>query len=261
MHTRRVAVGIVSLLMWAITAMPGAAAQDVPAPLQKMHTLIGHGIEDQNGQDTGHINDIVIDAATGDVAYVIVALGGVAGVGEKLFAIPWHILQQPANTDTLRLKLTTEQLKNAPSFNADKWPDMEERHWTDAVHAYYGSPPVLGKHLPDQTAQEERVEHVPHRFLRATYVVRSTIISPRGQRLGEIKDVVMDASAGQVSYVVLAFGGVIGLGEKLFAIPWQDLQQAEGLGTFTLDVDKDTLQAASGFDKDHWPKTAHSLKP
>jgi sporulation protein YlmC with PRC-barrel domain len=178
-----------------------------------------------------------------------------------LFAIPWHILQQPVNADALRLKLTTEQLKNAPSFNADNWPDMEERHWTDAVHVYYGNPPVLGKHLPDQTAQEGRVEHVPHRFLRATYVVRSTVISPRGQRLGEIKEVVMDASTGQLSYVVLAFGGVIGLGEKLFAIPWPDLQQSEGLGTFTLDVDKDTLQAASGFDKDHWPKTARSLKP
>jgi sporulation protein YlmC with PRC-barrel domain len=226
-----------------------------------MQTLIGHDVEDQNGKDTGHINDMVIDAATGDIAYVVLALGGVAGVGEKLFAIPWHILQQPVNADALRLKLTTEQLKNAPSFNADNWPDMEERHWTDAVHAYYGNPPVLGKHLPDQTAQEGRVEHVPHRFLRATYVVRSTVISPRGQRLGEIKEVVMDASTGQLSYVVLAFGGVIGLGEKLFAIPWPDLQQSEGLGTFTLDVDKDTLQAASGFDKDHWPKTARSLKP
>jgi sporulation protein YlmC with PRC-barrel domain len=244
-----------------VTAIPGAAAQDVPAPLQKMQTLIGHDVEDQNGKDTGHINDMVIDAATGDIAYVVLALGGVAGVGEKLFAIPWHILQQPVNADALRLKLTTEQLKNAPSFNADNWPDMEERHWTDAVHAYYGNPPVLGKHLPDQTAQEGRVEHVPHRFLRATYVVRSTVISPRGQRLGEIKEVVMDASTGQLSYVVLAFGGVIGLGEKLFAIPWPDLQQSEGLGTFTLDVDKDTLQAASGFDKDHWPKTARSLKP
>jgi sporulation protein YlmC with PRC-barrel domain len=240
--------------------MPGAAAPDVPAPLQKMHPLIGHDIADQNGKDAGRINDIVIDAATGEIAYVVVAHGGVAGVGEKLFAIPWRILQQPENPDTLRLALTTEQLKSAPSFNTDTWPDMEERHWTDAVHAYYGAPPVLEKRLPAQTAQEGSVKHVPHRFLRATYVLRSTVVSPRNQRLGEIKDVVMDASAGRVSYVVLAFGGVIGLGEKLFAIPWQDLQQAEGLGTFTLDVDKDTLQAASGFDHDHWPKTARSIK-
>jgi sporulation protein YlmC with PRC-barrel domain len=258
MHPRRVSLGIAFLLLWVVAVPSGAVAQDVPLPLQKMQTIIGHTVEDQRGKDMAHIKDVMIDAATGDVAYAVLAFGGVARLGEKLFAVPWQVLQQPTNTDTFRLEMTAEQLKNAPAFDENKWPDMEDRHWVDAVHAYYGKPPALGKQLPPKTG-DERGGHVPHRFLRATYVLRSNVINTHDQRLGDIKEVVIDTTAGKVTYVVLAFGGAVGLGEKYFAIPWQALQQAAGLGTFTLDVDKDVLQEAPGFDKDHWPKTASPI--
>lgn len=259
MHILRVSFGIASLLMWAVIVMPGMAAQDIPDPLQKMRSIIGHEVQDQHGKDMGHIEEIVLDAATGDMAYAVLALGGVVGLGEKLFAMPWYVLQQPTNGESFRLATTAEQLKSAPSFDKDSWPDMEARHWTDAVHAYYGKPPFLGKHLPPKAADEPGGT-VPQRFLRASYVLRSNVMNTRGQRLGDIKEIVIDATVGKVAYVVLAFGGVAGLGEKFFAIPWPELQQSAGLGTFTLEVDKNTLQEAPGFDKDHWPKTADSMK-
>jgi hypothetical protein len=90
--------------------------------------------------------------------------------------------------------------------------------------------------------------------------LQGDIANTRGQLLGDIKDIVFDTTAGRVAYAVLGFGGVLGLGEKLFAIPWSELQESRGLGTFTLDVDKQVLQEAPGFDKDHWPQTAESLK-
>lgn len=260
MHRQRISFGIASLLIWAVTVMPGIAAQDVPAPLQKMRIIVGQAVKDQHGKDMGHIEEVVIEATTGDMAYAVLALGGVVGLGEKLFAIPWHVLHQPTHTETFRLAMTAEQLKNAPGFAKDSWPDMEDRHWVDAVHAYYGKPPALGKRLPPKTGNE-RGGYVPHRFLRATYVLQSNIINTDGQRLGDIKEMVIDTDAGKVAYIVLAFGGVAGLGEKFFAIPWHALHQSAGLGTFTLDVDKDTLQEAAGFDKDHWPTAASPITP
>jgi hypothetical protein len=87
-------------------------------------------------------------------------------------------------------------------------------------------------------------------------VLKGKVTNTRGQRLGDIEEVVVDAATGQVAYAVLSVGEFLGVREKFFAIPWLALQQSAGLGTFTLDVEKDTLQKAGGFDKDHWPNMA-----
>ena len=238
MHRLRVFVWIALMLMALPTVRTRAAEQELPVPLQKMSSVVGQAVEDQNGKDAGHIRDVIFEAGTGNVTYAVLTVGGVAGVGEKFFMVPWYVLQQPISDNTFRLAMTAEQLKAAPSFDNDKWPDMEDRHWTDAVHVYYGNISALGKDLPPKTTEDERGGFVPHRFLRASAVLQGNIANARGQRLGDIKDMVLDTAAGKVTYVVLGFGGVIGLGEKLFAIPWPELQESRGLGTFTLDVTK-----------------------
>jgi sporulation protein YlmC with PRC-barrel domain len=74
--------------------------------------------------------------------------------------------------------------------------------------------------------------------------------------LGEIKEIMLDMQTGQVAYAVLAFGGFMGMGEKLFAVPWQALHLDTANKRFMLDVDKDRLKTAPGFDKDAWPDMA-----
>ena len=85
-------------------------------------------------------------------------------------------------------------------------------------------------------------------------------MNPRGQRLGEIEEVVIDATAGEVAYVVLAFKESPQLQEKRFALPWQAIQQSDGLGMFILDVETRVLAEESGFDKDRWPQQAQRIK-
>ena len=63
----------------------------------------------------------------------------------------------------------------------------------------------------------------------------------------------LDMQTGQVAYAVLAFGGFLGMGEKLFAVPWQALHLDTVNKRFVLNTDKDRLKGAPGFDKDAWP--------
>ncbi|HOI57391.1 MAG: PRC-barrel domain-containing protein [Methanoculleus sp.] len=86
----------------------------------------------------------------------------------------------------------------------------------------------------------------------ADYSVRN----PRGEDLGSIKDVVIDISEGCIAYAALSFGGIMGLGDKLFAVPWEALQYNGADDVFVLDVSKERLENAPGFDKDNWPTTA-----
>ena len=77
-----------------------------------------------------------------------------------------------------------------------------------------------------------------------------------GDDLGVIEEVMIDLPTGRVAYAVLSFGGFLGIGGKLFAIPWQALKWNAADREFILDVDKQILQSAPGFDKDNWPNMA-----
>jgi sporulation protein YlmC with PRC-barrel domain len=80
--------------------------------------------------------------------------------------------------------------------------------------------------------------------------------SPAGEGLGEIKDLMIDLSSGRVAYAVIEFGGLLGIGSKLFAVPMQALKQDAANKCFVMDTNKEALENASGFDKDHWPDFA-----
>lgn len=78
------------------------------------------------------------------------------------------------------------------------------------------------------------------------------------ENLGDIQEFMIDLTDGRVAYAVLSFGGFLGLGDKLFAIPMSSLSYDKDDDCFVLDVDKQTLERAQGFDKDNWPTFADS---
>jgi hypothetical protein len=74
--------------------------------------------------------------------------------------------------------------------------------------------------------------------------------------LGSLRHLMIDLSSGRIAFAVLARGGVFGIGEKLLPIPWRALTlDAEGRH-LVLDVPKEKLESAPGFDDEHWPAMA-----
>jgi sporulation protein YlmC with PRC-barrel domain len=94
------------------------------------------------------------------------------------------------------------------------------------------------------------------RVLSASTLAGDRVINASGEDIGKIDEIMIDTPTGRVAYAVLSFGGFLGMGDKLFAIPWNRLSLDENNKVFRLDVDKDTLKRAPGFDKDHWPDMA-----
>lgn len=101
----------------------------------------------------------------------------------------------------------------------------------------------------------EGIHPNPARFLTATSVIGDRIENPQGENLGTIKNIMLDIQYGKIEYVVMEFGGFLGLGEKLFAIPFGALKLNPQKQAFIVDWDKETLKSAPGFDKHHWPHT------
>jgi sporulation protein YlmC with PRC-barrel domain len=93
-------------------------------------------------------------------------------------------------------------------------------------------------------------------LMGADTLLGDSVVNGANEDLGDIKEIMLDMNTGQVAYAVLAFGGFLGMGEKLFAVPWQALHLDTVNKRFVLDVDKERLKTAPGFDKHAWPDMA-----
>jgi len=90
----------------------------------------------------------------------------------------------------------------------------------------------------------------------ADTLIGNDVYNQKAENLGDIKEIMLDMRTGRVSYAVLSFGGFLGMGEKLFAVPWAALTLDTVNKRFVLNVEKDRLENAPGFDKDKWPNMA-----
>jgi sporulation protein YlmC with PRC-barrel domain len=91
--------------------------------------------------------------------------------------------------------------------------------------------------------------------LSASTLTGDTVRNAAGDDLGSLHEIVIDLDSGRVAYAVLAAGGFLGMGEKFFAIPWDMLTVDTDNEEVVLNVEKEILQNAPGFDKDNWPQT------
>lgn len=91
----------------------------------------------------------------------------------------------------------------------------------------------------------------------ASKIIGEAVINRQNENLGKIHELVIDAKDGRLAYAVLSFGGFMGMGNKLFAMPWKAFDFAAGENKLILNVDKEKLKAAPGFDQDSkWPDFA-----
>jgi sporulation protein YlmC with PRC-barrel domain len=109
------------------------------------------------------------------------------------------------------------------------------------------------------SAAEPRVtNNVPNKTYKASKLLGSEVRNLQNEKLGKVEDFVLNMNDGTINYVALATGGVLGIGEKLFAVPFNEIQMRLDGDTiyFAVNVSKEKLKNMKGFDKDNWPVTA-----
>jgi sporulation protein YlmC with PRC-barrel domain len=91
---------------------------------------------------------------------------------------------------------------------------------------------------------------------RASQLIGTEVKDAAGQGVGKIEDIIVEPS-GRIPMMVLSFGGFLGMGEKLFAVPWSAMRierDDRDSPVVMLDqVRKETLANAPGFTRDRWP--------
>jgi sporulation protein YlmC with PRC-barrel domain len=113
-----------------------------PGPaLMGADTLVGNDVYNGQGEDLGDVKEIMLDMSTGRVSYAVLSFGGILGMGEKLFAVPWDALTLDTVNKRFTLNVKKDRLENAPGFDNGSWPNMADQTWAKGIHDYYGTKP------------------------------------------------------------------------------------------------------------------------
>ena len=148
MHTAlgRIALTVVAAVWLAAHAVAADLATTSSASAPSHHfrasKIESMKVRDAAGEDIGKIKDLVIDFNSGKIQYAALDFGGFLGVGDKLFAVPWSSFKYVEGTGIrsdrhLALNITKQQLKNAPGFDKNHWPDVADPNWTEEVDKFY----------------------------------------------------------------------------------------------------------------------------
>jgi sporulation protein YlmC with PRC-barrel domain len=177
-------------------SVPIRAADEV-----RLSKLIGMPVRDGGGENLGRIEDIVLNSNTGRLHYAILARGGVANIGDELFAVSLS-QARPDGKGALILGVDKHQLEAAPNFNSRHWPnwnDETDRAEVDQRHA----------------ASAARANA---RFRRASELMKVKVRDSHGAMVGTVDDMVVDLADGNVAYVVVKFDRAWSPNDKLVAV-------------------------------------------
>lgn len=100
-------------------------------------TLTGDTVKNRSDEVLGKVEELMLDLESGRVAYVVLSAGGVLGIGDKYFAVPWDLLDVDTETHAVIVDLDKETIENAPGFDKDDWPSTSDLAWLDDVYVHY----------------------------------------------------------------------------------------------------------------------------
>ncbi len=214
----------------------------MPSGRYKASALLGQKVKNQRGEAIGEITDMALSPADARVNYAVLSFGGVLGVGDRRFAVPLNAFTR--DRDQWVLNVSEQQLESMPGFDDEHWPRRAEK-WPGAT---------------TQQAMEGTGGHAGA-VVKASGFLDREVTSADGKELGEIEDLAVDLPSGRIDYVVIEHGGLLGIGEKLVAVPATDLSQGEEDDKLVLRASAAALAKAPSFSDDSWPATASSVVP
>jgi hypothetical protein len=99
----------------------------------------GTAVENPQGESLGVIRDVMIDKISGEVAYAVLKYGSFLGMGGKLFALPWDVLEYDTERSAYIIDLPQDRLSGAPSYAEGTQPNWSDPAWNKSVYDYYGA--------------------------------------------------------------------------------------------------------------------------
>jgi len=231
------------------TATPGASTPATKSGTARAEAryfaraskLIGSEVRNPQDEKLGKIEDLIVDIQGRVAHYAILSFGGIAGIGDKLFAYPVPMLRRSADKDELVLDIDKARLEQAPGFESNNWPDWGSDAYRRGVDKYFGVD--RGEKAGAQS-----------RLMRASKLIGMDVEDNQKRNVGEIEDVIVSLADGRVPFVVLDFDKAWSPDDKLLPLSPASLKfPTADKDKIVLAESRDKLEMKYGFDDDKWP--------
>jgi len=222
-------------------AMKDTSTPQGQVPMQVVPTsgLMGATVRTSNGDEFGKVKDIVLTPDEKAVSYVVIARGGFAGIGERLFAVPWSAISASSDGKRVTTSISPSELNSETSFDKDKWPDVGQTKWTMEPYSYDS----MQTFTPDDSLFSLR---------RVSNITQLHAGNRQGRLLGTMDGLGIEKSSGRVAYGVLSVSGGLIERKKVALVPWDAVTLQQDPAVAGINIDRGKLEAAA-FDKSQWP--------
>lgn len=183
----------------------------------------------QGDQDIGKIEDLILNYDE-SITYAIVSIGGVLGVGDKLVAIPLADMKINKKEERITTNLSEERL--------EKLPDFKFEYVVDRNYQTDNRPADSGTNSKYSAAKIDF-------SINAKKLFDMDVFNQNGNNLGGIDDLIL-SNENKVTYAIMSVDGVLGVGDKLVAVPFHSLQIAND--KIMLQATEEQLEQASEFE-------------
>lgn len=211
--------------------------------LKRASRVLRAQVKSPDGQTLGRVQDLVLTPDLDGISYVAVSSGGVLGIGRTLHAVPWASLSQSVN-DSYSIPVSEQQFKQSKGFSPKYWPSSAETGWMQQ-----GREPVYR----GQTAADS--EEVQNR--RFTRIKGADAQGTDGEKMGDVRDLVLVMDTGRIAYGIVSYGGLLGFGQRLTAVPENAITLEPARHIARVDATPATLHANS-FTPGQWPDLSSS---
>jgi sporulation protein YlmC with PRC-barrel domain len=232
------------------TILPGS---DMPAPTVSGDTrkLIGRNVQNAQNETIGEIRSVYI-GPDGKVDSLIVAVGGILGVGEREVRLAWSDLRVSDNSEKVVLNITKDELKAKPEYKYNN-AGWRGQVFTDRGPWTAGDPNRIAR---DRAASERMSadrntasttstgDFNAYGEISGNAFIGTNVRNQNNEIVGKVEDVYID-DRGAIKTVVVSVGGFLGMGAKDVAVRWSDIGRSRDGKSLVLITNwtKDSLKA------------------
>lgn len=217
--------------------------------------LFASPVYNLQGEALGQIEDVLIGLNAEQANYVILAYDPLLSVGGMLSAVPLNAFQFSPADSQLVLDVDQTTLEDAPVFEANAWPDVNDPAWDDEALSFWET---VGE--GDGEAMGPLVEQAGATFREATAsAIRTSDLlgyelqDSAGQPIGAVDDILIDLSTNRINFLIMAINDEFGLDHQFYAVPPHQFSIDTTQGLVVFNADPAMLMEAPGFDQDTWP--------
>lgn len=233
----------------------GATRQTTAAPetrpvapgmtLRRATRLLNEPLKNTQGVKLGKIDELVLTPELNVVSYAVVTRGGLFGLGQRRYAIPWSAMRAGLG-DTIVAPIDEREFDQDHGFRANLWPTEGDPRWLSRA----GQRTERVTFDVQPTAEQKEI-----RRRRVNKILGMTARDLDDQRVGTVRDMVIAMDSGEIPFTIVSYGGLFGMGNKYTAVPANSIEFWLAERVARVQVDEQILHA-NAFDPRYFPDLA-----